>query len=237
MLPDKAFDKGVFVGHVAAVDVTPCPLCYVVHLRRLCGVCAGGLAAWPRLVADQAQERCEGGTVDGSFERPVVGAVVEVNSSCLRPGLDLVLVIPRGICLIFLLMELEGCVSALIKRHVGMKLVCEVPFVICSPSVIAPDMQNDFGASELVDGIILYVCSIPLRWVHQLILGGWLPVISSDAVGDLLASSGLLRRPLGLVSFGGEFFDHPIVEGFGHCRLVFRFAVPCEFLGSGLVQL
>ena len=85
----------------------------------------------------------------------MVGAVVEVHRSRLRPGLDLVLVIPFGICLILLLMELKGSIGAPIKRHVRMKLVCEMPFVICSPSVIAPDMQDDFGASELVDGIIL----------------------------------------------------------------------------------
>ena len=97
-----------------------------------------------------------------------------------------------------------------------MELVCEVRLVICSSSVLAQDMQYDFGASELVDGVILCFRSISLRWVHQLILGGWLPVISSDAVGDLLASSSLLRRSLRLVPFGGEFFDLPIVEGFRH---------------------
>ena len=70
---------------------------------------------------------------------------------------------------------------------------------------------------------------------HQLVLRSWLPVVTFDTIGNLLASSCLLCCSPGLVAFGGKLLHSFVVQGFRRRRIVFRLAMPFKLLGRGLV--
>lgn len=77
MLSDKAFCQAALVGDVAFVYITPCPLSYLIHFRRLGGVRANGFHSDSNLVAGKTKEWGEGGSVDCCLEYIMVAAVAQ----------------------------------------------------------------------------------------------------------------------------------------------------------------
>ena len=116
MLPGEFLCECILVTNVAHVDVTPSPLCDAVDLSRLRRVSANCFPACSQLVTQEAQERREGGPVDGRLQRFVVAAVVEMHRSCFCSGLYFVLLISVCIRFIFLLVQPKGRIRAPTKR-------------------------------------------------------------------------------------------------------------------------
>ena len=81
----------------------------------------------------------------------MVVTVVEVRGSGLGSRLYFVLVVPLCICLVPSLVQLEGSIGGHVVGHVRVKLVGEVRFVLG----ITPHVLDQFGASELVDPVVL----------------------------------------------------------------------------------
>ena len=81
----------------------------------------------------------------------MVITVVKVDGSGFGPCLHFMFMVSFRICLVSCLMQLESRIRGQVERHVRVQLVCEIGFVI---GIIA-DILDQFGASKLVDPVVL----------------------------------------------------------------------------------
>lgn len=103
--------------------------------------------------------------------------------------------------------------------------------------IVLLDVKDDVGASLGVQDVVLFHdASLPLL-LNQAVLRSRLPMVSSDAIRNLLTSSGLLRCTSDHMSFASEFLCFLV---FAHLRLnlgVLRLTMTFKLLGRGFVDL